>query len=282
MAIAYDFDGTLAPGNMQQHSFIPKLGIDNKSFWEEANKIARDNDMSEILAYMYLMIRKANEKEIPITQDAFIEYGKGLKLYPGVNKYFSKINQYAESKNIELQHFIISSGLLDILKGTDIFHEFKKVFASSFKYNVNNVAEWPAIAIDYTNKTQFLFRINKGINNSWDNEKINRYVPDSERPIPFKRMVYIGDGETDIPAMKMIMYQGGKAIVVYNPDQNSAEGNKAKMRSQEIVLHGRANYIAPADYSEKSDLFKIIKLCVDKVATEYDLDNFANVKTSNS
>lgn len=274
IAIAYDFDGTLAPGNMQQHSFIPKLGIDSGEFWKEVKTIARENDMNEILAYMHHMLKRAKEKDIQITKKAFIDHGKGMPLFTGVEEYFKKINDYARSKGLVIEHYIISSGLRDILKGTTIYKEFKVVFASAYKYDVNEVAEWPALAIDYTNKTQFLFRINKGIMNAWDNESINKFMPEDERPMPFNRMIYIGDGETDIPAMKMINYQGGKSIAVYNPNTKSRAGQKAKNITKELVSQGRANYVAPADYSEGSTLFKIIQLCIDSIAAEIELQNY--------
>lgn len=274
IAIAYDFDGTLAPGNMQQHSFIPKLGVDSSNFWQEVKSIAKENDMNEILAYMHLMLKKAAERDKPITKKAFEEHGRGMQMFPGVADYFKKINEYAKTKGLAIEHYIISSGLRDILKGTPIHKEFEMVFASAYKYNANNVAEWPALAIDYTNKTQFLFRINKGIKNAWDNESINKFMHENERPMPFNRMIYLGDGETDIPAMKMINYQGGKSIAVYNPQTNTKDGKKAKKITQELVSQGRANYVAPADYSEGSSLYKIIQLCIDSMAAEIELQNY--------
>ncbi len=274
IAIAYDFDGTLAPGNMQQHSFIPQLGVESGAFWKEVKDIAKGNDMNEILAYMHLMLKKAQEKNIPITKRAFVEHGKGMPLFPGVKEYFKKINAYAKSKGLVIEHYIISSGLRDILKGTPIHKEFEMVFASAYKYDVNDVAEWPALAIDYTNKTQFLFRINKGIKNAWDNESINKFMPEHNRPMPFNRMIYLGDGETDIPAMKMINFQGGKSIAVYNPNTKTKAGQKAKKTTLELVSQGRASYVAPADYTEGSFLFKIIQLCIDSMAAEIKLQNF--------
>jgi phosphoserine phosphatase len=274
IAIAYDFDGTLAPGNMQQHSFIPKLGVESGTFWKEVKAIAKDNDMNEILAYMHHMLKRAKEKDIQITKKAFIDHGKGMPLFPGVNEFFKKINDYARKKGLIIEHYIISSGLRDILKGTPIYKEFEMVFASAYKYDVNDVAEWPALAIDYTNKTQFLFRINKGIKNAWDNESINKFTPEHERPLPFNRMIYLGDGETDIPAMKMINFQGGKSIAVYNPDTKTKAGKKAKKITQELVAQGRANYVAPADYSEGSSLYKILQLCIDSMAAEIELQSF--------
>lgn len=274
IAIAYDFDGTLAPGNMQQHSFIPKLGVESGLFWKQVKNLARENDMSEILAYMHHMLKKANEKGIPITKKAFKDHGKGMPLFPGVLEYFKKINHYARSKELLIKHYIISSGLREILEGTALNKEFEMIYASAFMYNANEVAAWPALAIDYTTKTQFLFRINKGIKNAWDNESVNKYMLDIERPMPFKRMIYLGDGETDIPAMKTVSLNGGKAIAVYNPETKTKDGKKAKKVTLELVAQGRANYVAPADYTEGSALYRAIQLCIDSIAVEIELQNF--------
>lgn len=274
IAIAYDFDGTLAPGNMQENSFIPKLGIDKKTFWNEAGELAKKNDMNGILAYMYLMIKKADSENIPITKNAFIEHGREIRLFRGVEDYFGKINQYAKEKHLKIDHYIISSGLDDILKGTKIYKEFRQVYASSFLYDANEVAKWPALAIDYTNKTQFLFRINKGIENAWENHEINAYMPNDERPMPFKRMIYIGDGETDIPAMKVVKTQNGKAIAVYNPESRTQAGRRSKEVVKKLIEENRADFIAPADYTEGGSLFKIIQLCIDSMAAEIELQKF--------
>lgn len=271
LVIAYDFDGTLAPGNMQEHKFIPQLGIDKMNFWAEVKALAEANDMNEILAYMQLMLKKASEKNVPITKKAFTDHGKDLTFFSGVEEFFDKINAYAKSKGLEIEHYIISSGLRDILKGTPIYKHFKRVFASGYKFDANDVAEWPALAIDYTSKTQFLFRINKGIDNAWDSSEINKFYTEEARPMPFSRMIYLGDGETDIPAMKMVTMQGGIAIAVYNPDQRTNAGKKSKTNCQKLIAEKRANFIAPADYTEGSNLYKIIQLSIDKIAAEVDL-----------
>lgn len=275
IAIAYDFDGTLAPGNMQEHSFIPKLGIDKETFWSEVKAKAEQHDMNEILAYMHLMLMKANEKQVRITQSAFTDYGKDITFFSGVEEYFDKINEYALSKGLKIEHYIISSGLRDILRGTKIYKHFEVVYASAYEFDVNGVAVWPALAVDYTNKTQFLFRINKGIKNSWDNSKINKYIEEKDRPIPFTRMIYIGDGETDIPAMKMINYQHGSSIAVYNPNVRAKKGMRTpKQICQELITQKRATYIAPADYREGSELFKLIENIIDKIALDLELKKY--------
>ena len=163
IAIAYDFDGTLAPGNMQEHSFIPRLGLDNDAFWAESNGMSKTHDMDDILAYMQLMLKKAAEKQIPVTRKALLDHGKEIRFFEGVESFFDLINQYAAQKNVIIEHHIISSGVRDIIKGTSIARHFKNIFASGYVFDNKDVAIWPALAINYTNKTQYLFRINKGI-----------------------------------------------------------------------------------------------------------------------
>ena len=275
IAIAYDFDGTLAPGNMQEHSFIPSLGIDANAFWTEAKKRAKENDMDEILSYMQLMLEESTIKNLKIRRIDFENYGKDIKFFNGVESYFERINQYAEEKGITLEHYIISSGLREFVKGTKIAKYFENIFASGFNYDSNGVATWPALAINFTNKTQFLFRINKGIKNSYDNTEINKYTPEDERPIPFSRMIYIGDGETDVPAMKMIKYQGGAAIAVYNPDIIAKNDKPSpKQICEDLISQKRADYLAPTDYTEGSILDKLIKTIIDKIQAETELKRY--------
>jgi hypothetical protein len=133
------------------------------------------------------------------------------------------MTDYAGARGLELEHYIISSGVYEMIRGCPIFRAFKQVYASCFIYNKSGEAMWPGVAINYTTKTQFLFRINNGIENTWDNERINQWMPEDERPVPFKRMVFIGDGDTDIPSMKMVAHQGGLSIAVFDP-QTSPTG----------------------------------------------------------
>jgi len=259
MALAYDFDGTLAMGNIQENSFIPKLGMSKKEFWDEATKISMENDMDQILAYMYLLIKKADEKNVPINKDAFTKHGSTVKYFKGVEDYFNNINKYAKSKGVKLDHYIISSGNKEMIEGTSIAKYFKHIYACSFLYDVNGMPKWPAIALNYTSKTQFLFRINKGIENAWDNKQINKFVSKQDRTMPFENMIYIGDGETDIPAMKIVKVEGGHSIGVYVPNTKKPEG---------LLKEDRVNFLAPADYSKDSKLYKIIENIIDKVATD--------------
>lgn len=275
VAIAYDFDGTLAPGNMQEHSFIPELGMKKGEFWGEVKKLAKENDMDEILAYMEFTIRKAKEKSMSIKKANFIKYGKEIQLFSGVLEYFKLINDFAKTKNIIVDHYIISSGLREFIQGTKIKNNFKQIFASGFMYNVDEIAIWPALAVNYTNKTQFLFRISKGIENAYDNSRINKHIPEEERNIPFSRMIYIGDGETDVPAMKTIKNQGGTAIAVYDPHKRKTKNKKsAKDVCFELINEDRVDFVAPAIYTENSELVKLLKMLIEKISIQAELTQY--------
>ena len=273
VAIAYDFDGTLAPGNMQEYNFIPDLNMDKGEFWQEANEMAKRHDMDEVLAYMHLMLIKAKEQNLDIREATFMKYGEKITFFEGVETYFERINSYAASLNLHLEHFIISSGLREIVKGTRIAKHFKTIYASGFQYDENGSACWPALGVNYTNKTQFLFRINKGIYNSYDNTLINKSMPEDERAVPFSNFIYIGDGETDVPAMKMVNLYGGTTIAVYNPNSVPTPERpvSAKEKCINLIRQKRADYIGPADYTENSELEVILKKVIDKIAVEQDL-----------
>ncbi len=258
IAICYDFDGTLAPGNMQEHSFLPKLGIDKDCFWKEVKQFTEEQDMDEILSYMHIMLQKSRGKKI--TKDYFAKMGSEIKLFEGVETWFDRIDEYADKHNIKIEHFIISSGIKEILNGTKIKDKFKYIFASKFFYDEYGKPIAPAVAINYTTKTQCLFRINKGIFNFYDNKTINKNIPKSERYIDFSRMIYIGDGSTDIPCMKLVKMQGGYSIAVYNPTKKSQ-----KKDNTELIVQNRADFLLPANFSEKSPLDSTIKLIIDKI-----------------
>ena len=273
VAIAYDFDGTLAPGNMQEYNFIPDLNMDKGQFWQEANEMAKKHDMDEVLAYMHLMLIKAKEQNLDIRENTFEKYGEKITFFEGVETYFDRINAYAAEQNLHLEHFIISSGLREIVKGTRIAKHFKTIYASGFQYDENGIACWPALGVNYTNKTQFLFRINKGIYNSYDDTLINKSIPEDERAVPFSNFIYIGDGETDVPAMKMVNLYGGTTIAVYNPKSIATPTRPVSARDNciKLIKQKRADYIGPANYTENSELDIILKKVIDKIAMEQDL-----------
>lgn len=265
VALIYDFDGTLSAGNMQEYDFIPTVGKANKEFWAESNEIALEQDADQILAYMYKMIHEAKNKGLSLKKEAFRNSGAKISLYDGVSEWFSRINKYAAKRGIVVEHYINSSGIKEMIEGTPIAHEFKKIYACSFLYDVDGVAYWPAVAVNYTNKTQFIFKINKGVESVYDSVEVNRFIEESDRPIPFRNMIYFGDGTTDIPCMKLVKQQGGHSIAIYDP----VNGNRTTMG--ELIRDNRVSYVCAADYSPGKEIDTVVKAVLDKIETDHKL-----------
>lgn len=255
VAICYDFDKTLTPDDMQAQGFIQSVGYDIASFWEKSNGLAENNDMDQNLAYMYTMIQESTGKVL-FTKDTLREYGAKIDLFPGVENWFERIRKYADEKGVILEHYIISSGLKEMIEGTKVANSFERIYASSFYYD-RNVAVWPAQVVNYTNKTQFLFRIEKGTLDVND-PGINDYFEPENIRVPFRNMIYIGDSDTDIPCMKLVNSNGGYSIGVYNPT------TKKKEKVYKMMHDNRIRYFAPADYTEDSDLDKLVKSIIDR------------------
>lgn len=274
-AIAYDFDGTLSDTNMQEYEFIPKLGLTPNEFWTEAQELGDKHFSDPTLTYMYLMLKKAQAHDMPVRYDDFVTCGKKIHFFKGVETWFDRITEYGKNLNINVEHYIISSGLGEIINGSAIASKFKKIFASSFMYDANGVACWPALAINYTTKTQYLFRINKGALDVNDNTMINTYIPEKERPIPFERILFIGDGSTDIPCFRLIKSLGGKSIAVYD---EQTPGSKEKVKDIACGGH-RATLIFNADYSENSPIENAVKAILQRAASDANL-KFLEEKTS--
>ena len=267
VALIYDFDGTLSPGNMQEYDFIPAVGKSNREFWCDANVLAETQDADPVLAYMARMIQEAQSKGLSLRREAFQESGRNVRYFEGVKEWFSRMNRYAEERGLRLLHYINSSGLKEIIEGTSIAHEFKHIYACSFLYNVDGIAYWPAVAINYTNKTQFIFKINKGVESVYDTQLVNRYMEEERRPVPFKRMIYVGDGTTDIPCMRLVKNYGGHSIAVYNP---ADKGKRREMNT--LIRDNRVNYVCAADYTEGSEIDKVVKRVIDKIAADVALE----------
>ena len=274
ISICYDFDGTLIRGNMQENSFLPGVGKNPSEFWAQVGRHAKKHDMDEVLAYMHLMLETAKIADQPFNREALRDHGKRLDLFPGVATWFGRINEYCKEAGATVEHFVISSGLQEMIKGSQIADEFKHVFASGFTYDANDVPVFAARSVNYTTKTQYLFRINKGILSSWDNDKINRYTPEEERPRPFSRMIYIGDGETDVPAMKMVNHQGGYSIAVW-PSKEKARMTKEEKRkkaiAEQLVKDNRAQFVAEANYEDDGPVHRIVTMLIRRIVDEYDL-----------
>ena len=263
IALIYDFDGTLAPGNMQEYDFIPAVGKSNKEFWTEANTLAEEQDADMVLTYMARMLQEAKSKGLSLRREAFQESGRRVTLYKGVREWFERINAYGAARGIRILHYINSSGMKEIIEGTEIAHEFRKIYACSFLYDVDGIAYWPAVAVNYTNKTQFIFKINKGVESVFDTRKVNQYMEEKSRPVPFSRMIYVGDGTTDIPCMRLVKNFGGHSIAVYNPDE---KGQRRTMN--DLIRDNRVNHVCPADYTAGSEIDTVVKTIIDKIVLD--------------
>ena len=261
VAICYDFDKTLSPNDMQAQGYIQSVGYDIGEFWKESNSLAENNDMDQNLAYMYKMV-KESEGHFVFNRKTLQEYGAKVKLFPGVSEWFERIREYGSNKGVIVEHYIISSGLKEMIEGTEIAQKgvFEKIYASSFYFNERGVAQWPAQVVNYTNKTQFLFRIEKGVLDVND-FSVNDYFSPEDIRVPFRNMVYIGDSDTDIPCMKLVNTYGGHSIGVYNSE------TKDKTKVYKMMRDGRIKYYVAADYSENSELDVLVKAIIDRTAT---------------
>ncbi len=268
LAVCYDFDKTLSPDNMQAQGYIQSVGFDEDQFWKESNEVAVANDMDSNLAYMLKMVQEA-EGNLVLTRKALAEYGAKVRLFPGVEGWFDRIRRYGREHGVIVEHYIISSGLKEMIEGTRIAGEFEKIYASAFYYNERGVAKWPAQSINYTTKTQLLFRIEKGVLDIND-PAVNTYFPPDKIRVPFRNIVYLGDSDTDIPCMKLVNVNGGHAIGVYDPDS----GDRAKV--QKMIRENRIKYYAPADYRDDSDLDRLIKMIIRKTAEDEKLEDWYN------
>jgi len=251
VALIYDFDDTLVIGNVQEYGYIDSLRMKKEDFWSEVAIIMKEKHVDRVLAYMYLMYTKSIENNLPLTKDMLMRLGENVKFAEGVEDWFERVTTYGKEIGLNIHHYIISSGIREMIMGTKIANKFDNVFACSFLYNDLGEAIWPAIAINYTNKTQFLYRINKGIFDVVD-EQINDHMYPWDRFLSFKNMIYFGDGLTDVPCMKLVKEQGGKSIAVYN-------STKAREVAENLINEQRVNFVSPADYTKDSKMERYIR-----------------------
>lgn len=217
--------------------------------------------MDTNLAWMHELIRYSEFKRKSLKREYFRKIGADVELYKGVKTWFKRMNEYAEKKGIELEHYIISSGLKEIIEGSEIAQYFKRIYASTYLYSADGVAKWPAQAINYTNKTQFIFRIAKGFLEEYD-ERVNDSMPDELLRIPYENIVYIGDSATDIPCMRLVKSKGGYSIGVFDPQKD----NRGKV--YQLFSDGRINFYAPADYSANSEIPKFMKQIINEISAK--------------
>lgn len=266
VALIYDFDGTLSPGNMQEFGFIQAVGKTAEEFWSQSDGIAAEHDASNVLSYMKLMYDDARRNGIQLTRESFRNFGKRVQLYNGVKEWFSLVNGYGREHGVIVEHYVNSSGLKEIVEGTSIAGEFKHIFAGSFIYDENGEAVWPGVAVDYTGKTQYIFKINKGIFSARDNKRVNASIADDRKRVPFSNMIYFGDGDTDVPCMKIVGMFGGHSIAVYDPENHKKKNSAMKLKRQ-----GRVNFTVPALYTADSPAFRVVCAVIDKIRADHAL-----------
>ena len=240
IALLYDFDKTLCTTDMEDYTFIPALGYTPGEFWGRANDFGRENRMDGLLAYMYTMMQECRRQGIRLDREFLVRCGEGIELFHGVREWFGRINAFGAQLGVTVEHYVISSGLREIIEGSGISHEFREIYACEFFYDENGLASWPKLDVNFTNKTQFVYRINKGILDVARDKELNASMPDDSKRVPFRNMIYIGDGLSDVPCMKMMRAYGGQAIAVYQED------NRAGV--EDLLSKGRVDFIFPADY----------------------------------
>jgi 2-hydroxy-3-keto-5-methylthiopentenyl-1-phosphate phosphatase len=242
---------------MQDYSFIPSLGMTESEFWQYSNSLGQREHMDSILAYMYAMVKISKDKNIPLLRRNLVDMGKNVELFKGVEGWFDRITEFGRLCGMQVEHYVISSGMKEIIEGTPISKCFKSIFACEFLYDENGNGVWPKTDVNYTNKTQFVYRINKGVLDVANDNDLNRSMPDDSKRVPFCNMIYIGDGLSDVPCMKMMKAYGGYSIAVYQNKDSKVE---------DLLKRGRVDYIYPADYSENTGLDITVKNIIRKMS----------------
>ena len=244
IAFLYDFDKTLCTTDMEDYAFIPEL-------WGKANAFGWENRMDGLVAYMYTMIQECAAQNIKLDRAFLNHCGESIQLFPGVREWFARINAFGESLGVQVEHYVISSGLREIIEGSGIAQEFREIYACEFYYNENGDACWPKLDVNFTNKTQFVYRINKGILDVSRDRELNDSMPDDSKRVPFTNMIYMGDGLSDVPCMKMMRAYGGQAIAVYQASNRQGV--------EKLLADGRVDFIFPADYREGMELDRTVR-----------------------
>lgn len=272
VAIMYDFDKTLCTKDMQDYSFIPSLGMTESEFWSFANELGTNEHMDSVLAYMYAMVKMSKDKNIPLLRQKLVDMGRNVELFCGVENWFERISDFGSEQGVQVEHYVISSGMKEIIEGTSISKYFKSIFACEFLYDENGNGIWPKTDVNYTNKTQFVYRINKGVLDVANDNDLNRSMPDDSKRVPFCNMIYIGDGLSDVPCMKMMKAYGGYSIAVYQNRDSKVE---------DLLKNDRVDYIYPADYRDGTGLDTTVKNIIRKMAVSDILLNEKCVQKSN-
>ena len=267
VALIYDFDGTLARDNIQEHSLLGLLDEEIGPFWDRVEARARDANADQILMYLFEILASAKRKGIKLTRDLLEQHGQATPLLPGVESWFDRIDVFARGLGLDPMHYIVSSGNEEMIRGTAIAQRFQYIFACKYLFDENGEACWPSVVVNYTTKTQFLFRINKGIENFWNDRSLNAWMEKPTRPVPFERMIFFGDGDTDIPAMKMTREQGGYSIAVFDPSKWKLRVTKEKVHK--LISEDRVSYVTSGDYNEDSLLDATVKGILSRISRQF-------------
>ena len=268
VALIYDFDKTLCDKDMQEYSFIPNLGMNPSEFWKKTTEFTEKEKMDKILGCMYMMLNESNKNNTKITKEYLNSLGKDINYFPGITEWFERINACGEKLGLKIEHYIVSSGLKEIIKGTSISKYFKEIYACEFLYDENGYAIWPKISVNYTTKTQFLSRINKGVLDISNDYLLNKKMLDEERRISTKNIIYLGDGFTDIPSMRMTRETGGYAIAVYQNNNKKIVNN--------LLKDNRIDFYAKADYRENCEIDLLIRKILKDISIKNDLKELHN------
>ena len=258
IALLYDFDKTLCTTDMEDYAFIPALGYTPAEFWHKANTFGRENRMDGLLAYMYTMIAECRAQGKDLKRDFLVACGRSMELFPGVREWFQRINAFGEQQGVTIEHYVLSSGLKEIIEGSGIAHEFKQIYACEFYYDEAGAACWPKLDVNFTNKTQFVYRINKGILDVSRDKELNDSMPDDSKRVPFTNMIYMGDGLSDVPCMKMMRAYGGQAIAVYQASNRQGV--------EKLLADGRVDFMFPADYRAGTELDRTVQDILQRMA----------------
>ena len=262
VALIYDFDKTLSPRDMEEYSFMPGIGVEPDDFWGLCAEFSRQHQMDGILTYMYLM-QKLAKGRLELTREAMQKLGEAVEFFPGVEGWFDRVNRIGQACGVQVEHYIISSGLTEIIRGSAIGRHFKAIFAASFCYDESDHPVWASSAVNYTSKTQYLFRINKGILDVTNDRDLNAFTPAYKRRVPFSNMIYVGDGLTDVPCMKMTKQKGGYSIAVHAPGRTEL--------ADDMLLQGRADFSVEADYTENSEIEQVVTLLMRRIRASHEL-----------
>jgi len=262
VAIMYDFDKTLSTSDMQNYSFIPNLGLTPQEFWGKTQEFSEKYGVERILSYMYVMLKLAKDKGIKMTRKYLQSCGENIEFYPGVLTWFKRINSYAEKRGIQVEHYLVSSGTREIVEGCPIYKEFKKVYGCEFFYNQSHEACWPKFVINYTQKTQFYFKISKGVSDAKDDIKVNERL--GKHRVPYRNIIYLGDGMTDVACMTVVKQNGGNAIGVYK--------DEFKEQAKKLYDDERVSFVCKGDYSAGSQIEKVVHLIIDSIALQTEIE----------